>query len=142
MSMAAHPRRVRRSSSSSTTVWLLAIAGASAVAAAASPAAPVGLNAADALWCGALGLALPLAASRARRWPLIWMAGVASVAAVGGGTEAVLLVLGLLVLLGLMVFSERRSRIFAAAMAAVALQALLRGPVSYTHLTLPTILRV
>jgi hypothetical protein len=114
------------------------VAAVSAVVAALSPARPVDLRPADAFWCGLLGLAGPLMASRARRWAVLWAGGIAAVVGVGGDAVGIASTVALVVLLGLIAFSDRRDRLTAALVGAFAVQALLRGP-SYGPLGLPTI---
>ena len=120
---------------------LWAVATLSAVAAAVSGAEPVGLRPADALWCALLGAAIPLIASRAHRSPVLWAGAVAAVVGVGGDTVAKVSAVGLLVLIGVVAFSDRRDRLVLALLGALAVQALLRGP-SYGFVGLPTIVGV
>ena len=119
-----------------TAIWIIAVL--SGGAAALSPAEPVGLPIADALWCATLGVAVPLVASRARRWAMLWAGGVAAVVGVGGDTTAKVCTVVLLVLIGLITFSDRRDRLEAALLGAFAVQALLRGP-SFGFVGLPTL---
>jgi len=112
-----------------------------AVAGALSPARPVGLRLVDALWSAAFAVAVVLGASRARRLPTIWLAGVAGVVGVGGDPAG--LVTGVLSLLGAgaIVLTKTRERLLGAAVGLVASQALLRGP-SYGFVGLPTLVAV
>lgn len=107
-------------------LWL--IATISALEAAVSPARPVGFRAADVFWCALLGAAIPLIASRARRWALIGAGGVAAVVGIGGDSVGQASALALILLMLLVAFSDRRDRLVAALMGAFAVQALLRGP--------------
>ncbi len=113
----------------------------SAAAAAASPARPTGARPADALWCALLGATVPLVASRSRRIPLVWAAGVAAVMGIGGDAPTVALTLVLMVLGGFMTFSARRDRVLATAIGALVVQVLLRAP-SFGFVGLPTIVAV
>src|SRR6478609_1334443 len=70
-----------RRAGESYVVWAVAVAAA--VAAALSAASPTGLRSIDAMWCAALGALITIAASRARRWPTIWFAGVISAGSIG-----------------------------------------------------------
>lgn len=134
----ATPIRSRPSWPSPTSALVPGVAAASGVLAALSTASPVGLRAADALWCAALGVGVPLLSSRARRVPLVLAGGVAAVVGISGGGLALACSLGLVVLLGLVAFSDRRDPVVAALIGALAVQALLRGP-TYGVIGLPTI---
>ena len=108
-------------------LWV--ISAASALAAALSAASPVGAGLADVLWCALLGGAVVHLASRARRWALVWLGGIAAVVGIGGDVLGIVSTLALVVLVGLVaVTSERRDRLTAALLGAFAIQALLRGP--------------
>src|SRR5262245_29286401 len=72
---------VDRRSSDRYVVW--ALAAAAGVGGALSAAAPTGWRPADAVWCGAFAAIVTLAASRARRWPTLWFAGVVCAASIG-----------------------------------------------------------
>jgi len=117
-------------------VWT--IAAVSAVAAALSPAAPTGLRAADALWCGLIGGIVALAASRSRRWALAWLGGIAAVVGIGGDAVAVAFAVASIAVTLAVAASRRRDRLVGALLGAVAIQALLRGP-NYGFVGLPTI---
>lgn len=132
----AQRRRSPRREWTNRLVWV--VAAVSAVVAALSPARPVGLRAADVFWCGLLGLAVPLVASRARRWALLWAGAIAAVVGVGGDVVAKVSAVGVLVAMGLIAFSDRRDRVVGAVLGALAVQALLRGP-DYLFLGAPTI---
>src|SRR4051812_38561889 len=75
------PDPLERRGSERYVVWAVAVVAA--VVAALSSAAPTGLRVADALWCAALAGLVTVAASRARRWPTIWFAGVVSAGSLG-----------------------------------------------------------
>ncbi|MCU0312369.1 MAG: DUF4012 domain-containing protein [Acidimicrobiales bacterium] len=96
--------------------------------AAASGPRPTGSRIADLFWSAAFGLAVPLVASRARRWALIWAAGVAAAVGVSGDTGGKVAAGILVVLLVALAVSRRRDRVLAAVVGATAVQALLRGP--------------
>ena len=108
------------------------------VAAALSGAEPVGTTGFDSFWSALFAVTVVLGASRSRRLPTTWMAGIAGVVAVGGGTLAI--VLGVLSLLGAAViaFTGARERVLGALVGLVASQALLRGA-TYGPDGLPTI---
>ncbi len=121
-----------------TPTLIAVVAAVSAVEAALSPAQPVGLRAADAVWCALLGAGVVLAASRARRWALIWLGGLSAVVGISGDATAKVSAVVALLLVGIVVFSDRRDRLTAALIGAVAVQALLRGP-DYGFVGLPTV---
>ena len=105
-------------------VWAVAVVAA--VVAAGSSAAPTGLGVADAVWCGALAALVTLAASRARRWPTIWFAGVVSAGSLGSWWVVAGLVA--LALAFSTSFSPYRNRVIGALVGAIGVQALLRMP--------------
>ncbi len=117
---------------------MLVIAAVSAVLAALSPAEPVGLRLADAVWCGLLGAVVPMAASRARRWALAWLGGIAAIVGIGGDGVATVFAVGSIAATLAVAASKRRDRLVGALLGAVAVQALLRGP-SYGFIGLPTL---
>ena len=121
-----------------TPTVVLVIAAVSAVLAALSPAEPVGLRLADAVWCGLLGAVVPLAASRARRWALAWLGGIAAIVGIGGDGVAIVFAVGSIAATLAVAASKRRDRLVGALLGAVAVQALLRGP-SYGFIGLPTL---
>jgi hypothetical protein len=105
-------------------VWALAVVAA--LVAARSSAAPTGTDVIDMVWCAALGALVTVAASRARRWPTIWFAGVVSAGSLGSWW-----VLPALVGLGLAVstaYTSYRNRVLGAAVGAIGVQAMLRMP--------------
>jgi hypothetical protein len=87
----------------------------------------VGLRTADLVWCALLGFVVPLVASRARRWALIWAGGIAAVVGIAGDPAGRTSAIALLVLIGVVALSRRRDRVVAALLGAIAVQALLRG---------------
>ena len=107
------------------------IVAAGAVAAALAPAHPTGLSVVDALWCGALGGLVTLAASRSRRWPWFWLAGVAAAAALG--TVWVVAGLAALAVAFAAAFTRRRPRLLGATVGALSVQALVRLPAIGFH---------
>ncbi|HEY6531138.1 MAG TPA: DUF4012 domain-containing protein [Acidimicrobiales bacterium] len=108
------------------------------VLAAFGDARPVGVRWLDAIWSAGFAVALVLAASRARRMPTTWMAGIAGVVAVGGDPAGV--VFGVLSLAGAaaVAFTRSRERILGAVVGLVAGQALLRGT-TYGAAGVPTL---
>jgi hypothetical protein len=120
----APPVRYRRSDPATrNTIWLLA--AASGAAALLASGEPTGLTVVDAAWRVGFAVVVTLAASRARRWPAVWMAGLAT--AFAGGI-ALPLALGSFVAAGAGVFSSTRNRLLGAVTGALAVQALLRLP--------------
>ncbi len=130
--------RYRREHGLPVSPALAVLCAVSAVLAAFSGAHPVGVGWLDAVWSGAFAVAVVLAASRSRRFPTIWLAGVAGVVGVGGGGAG--LVFGVASLVGAVVtaFTTQRERLLGALVGVVATQALLRGP-SYGFTGLPTL---
>ena len=110
-------------------VWI--IAALAAVAAAMSPAAPTGMRAADAIWCGGLAALVTVAGSRARRWPTIWFAGVISAGSIGSWWVVAGLVA--LALAFSTAYSPYRNRLIGAAVGALGVQAMLRMPSQGFH---------
>lgn len=104
-------------------VW--ALAAASALGALLASGRPTGLVVVDALWRMALAVIVTLAASRCRRWPAVWLAGIAC--AFSGGA-ALVAAIGSFVLAAVGTFSRLRNRVLGAAIGALAIQALLRLP--------------
>jgi hypothetical protein len=103
-----------------------ALIAAAALVAAFSPAAPTGHRIIDALWCAALAALVTWAASRSRRWPWLWLAGVATAAGIGSwwalaGFAALALAMPA-------VYMRARGRAMGALIGALAVQALLRLP--------------
>ena len=88
----------------------------------------MGDRVADVVWCALVGGVVPIVASRARRTSLIWAGGVAAVVGVGGDAGGKVAAAALVVLLLSIAVSARRSRVTAAVLGGVAVQALLRGP--------------
>lgn len=110
-----------------TPTRLGVVAALSAVLAALSPARPVGVRAADVVWCALLGFVVPLVASRARRLALGWGGGVAAVVGIGGDLGAKAAAVALVALIVWVALTSRRQRLVAAVIGALAVQALLRG---------------
>ena len=95
------------------------------VAAMFAPGAPTGFSPIDLLFRAAFAAVVTFAASRARRWTWIVLAGVAAVASADGGWLVVAVIgLGVAVIGGLV----SRRRLLGAISAAIAVQALLRLP--------------
>ncbi len=123
------PPRTRSSRRPPTAAELWAIrafAAAAALIAVFSPAAPTGYRLVDALWCAALAAVVTLAASRSRRLPLIWFAGIITLGGVGS-----LWALAGLAGLGVAiagVATAHRSRLLGAAGGALATITMLRMP--------------
>ncbi|WP_208027742.1 DUF4012 domain-containing protein [Rhabdothermincola sediminis] len=103
-----------------------AVTAAAALAAVAAGGEATGLAVVDALWRAALAAVVTAAASRSRRWSWLWMAGLASAAAVGSPALIPSSAALLLALLG--VFQDRRNRVLGACIGALTIQALLRLP--------------
>ena len=122
-------------------VATLAIAGAMAIAGAFSPARPVGVRPADAVWAAALAGVVALAGSRARPGPLLWLAAITAAVGVRGDAAAIVLGVGALIGAVLLVAAGRRSAPAGAAIAGLAALALLWGP-SYGFSGLPSIVAV
>jgi hypothetical protein len=112
---------------------------ASAVGALLADPRPVGVQPADALWTAFAGAALVLVGSRSRRLPVVWLAGVAGVVGVGGDVAGG--VFGVLALAGaaLIAYSRYRDRMAGAAVAAVSMQALVRGPTADQAWVVPVV---
>ena len=121
-----------------TTGLVGTIAAVAAVAAALSPARPVGLRGADALWCALLGAVVVLAASRASRGSMAWLGGIAAVVGIGGDTTAIVCAIAVSVLIAIVALTDRPDPLLGALIGALAVQALLRGP-TYGFLGLPTL---
>jgi hypothetical protein len=117
---------------------VVVVATASGIGAALSPARPVGLRPADALWCALLGAAVPLVATAARRLPLAVLGIAAAIIGIGGTTAGQAAAVITLVLVGVIVFAKEPTPVEAALLGGFAVQSLLRGP-SYGFLGLPTI---
>jgi MFS family permease len=117
---------------------LVVLTFVAAVAAAISGAQPTGIGWLDAVWSAAFAVSAVLAASRARRLPTIWMAGIAGVASIGAGAAPA--AFGVLALLGAayIAFTPTRYRLVGALVGLVAAQALLRGQ-SYSFNAAPTL---
>lgn len=104
-----------------------------------STAAPTGLDVVDRLWCAAFVAGMTLATSRSRRYPCLWLAGVATAASVGSWW----LVAGAAALgcslVG--VFVDARNRVLGALIGALASLTLLHLPSTGFH-GLPTLIGV
>ncbi len=120
---------VERRAGDRYVVWTIAaVAGA---VAALSSAAPTGLRPADALWCAALAALVTVAASRARRWPTLWFAGVVSAGSIGSWWVVAALVA--LALAFSTAYSPYRNRLIGALVGALGVQAMLRMPAQGFH---------
>ncbi len=119
----------------------LAVAGAVAVAAAFSPARPVGVRPADAVWAAAFAGLVALAGCRSKAGALLWLAAITAVVSVRG--DAVAIGLGVAALLGALalIATGRRSAAAGGAVAGVSVLALLWGP-SYGFVGLPSIIAI
>ncbi len=117
----------RRRSLSPAELWVIrGLAAAAALIAALSSSAPTGLRLVDALWCAALAAVVTFAASRSRRMPLIWFAGIITLGGVGS-----LWALAALAGLGVAiagVASSHRSRLLGAISGALVSVTMLRLP--------------
>ena len=91
-----------------------------------APAHPTGVGFADVIWCAAFGALVTVAASRSRRWPWFWLAGVAAAGAAGSWWTVPALI-ALAVTFGA-TFTRHRSRLLGAGIGALAAQTLLRVP--------------
>lgn len=121
---AAEPVRYRRSQPYVRwAIW--GLAAAAALGAVLAPGRPTGLAVVDAAWRAALAVVVTMAASRSRRWPAVWMAGIAC--ALSGGVALVLAV-GSFALAAVGALGTLRNRLLGAAVGALAIQALLRLP--------------
>jgi hypothetical protein len=109
-----------------------------AVAAAFSPARPVGVRPADAVWAAAFAALVTLAGSRSKQGALLWLAGVTAVVSVRGDMVAVILGVAALVGAIAVVAAGRRSAAAGSAISGLAVLALLWGP-SYGFTGLPSI---
>lgn len=108
------------------TVW--AIASAAAVGAALSAARPTGWIVSDVIWRGGFAFVVVIAASKARRWTWLVLAGVTATAA-QGGPQLTLSLVALLVAFLAAAFDRRTqpiAPIIGAAVGALAIQVLLR----------------
>jgi hypothetical protein len=118
------PVRYRRSDPMMRwAIW--GMAGAAALGAILAPGRPTGIWLADAVWRAAFAVVLTLAASRSRRWPTVWLAGLSC--AFSGGLSLVLAV-GSFGLAAANAFGSLRNRLLGAGAGALAAQALLRLP--------------
>jgi hypothetical protein len=86
---------------------------------------PTGLWVVDALWRVGFAVVLTLAASRSRRWPAVWMSGIAL--ALSGGI-GLLFAVSAFVAATIGALGSVRNRLLGAAVGALAAQALLRLP--------------
>lgn len=104
-------------------VWVLA--AAAALGGVLASGQPTGTEAVDAFWRGAFAAVVTLAASRSRRWPCIWLAGLTTAVTTGWLLVFSLAALGAATV---GIFTRLRSRLLGAAIGALAVQALLRIP--------------
>jgi hypothetical protein len=123
----ARRRSRRRKASSLERLDLYGIVACSAVAALffTEPAA-TRFRAVDLAWSAGLAALVALAGSRAKRWSVIWLAGVGAAFAIGSVwaiPAALALALG-----GVIAIARKRNRILDAAIAALAVQSVLRFP--------------
>ena len=111
----------------------------SAVAGAASGVQPTGTWLPDVLWGAAFAAVVTMAASRARRGPLVWLATLAAAMSVTGSVAVA--ATGLLGLAGAVASTvpSRRGRLLGTVTALFAVQALLRAP-SFGPFAVPTLL--
>jgi hypothetical protein len=125
----SHPERDAAARARRTTELdrrLIAVtATGAAVAAAFAPGEPTGLTVVDVLFRAALAVAVTLAASRARRWTWIILAGVTALASTDGGWLWVAAAALVVAIVGGVV---SRRRLIGAVTGALAIQALLRLP--------------
>lgn len=108
----SEPRRRRRRTA--TPVQRLAVtvvASLTGLAVLFADAHPTGVGAVDAVQRVAVAVLLVLAASRARRWALVWASAVAAAASLGWGLLLGLIALGLSVFL---IGNNRRDRVYGA----------------------------
>ncbi len=104
-------------------IW--ATAGLAGLGAAFAPGSPAGVGVADVVFRAAFAVVVTLAASRARRWTWIILAGVTAVASADGGLLVLATVALVIAIVGGLV---SRRRLLGAISAALAVQALLRLP--------------
>ncbi len=131
-------KRKRRRKSSPVERWdlygiVVCAAGAGLLA---TDASATRFRAFDAVLVGAFAALVTLAGSRARRWSVIWLAGIAAAGAIGSiwaAPAAVALALG-----AVAAVSRKRSRILDAAIAGLAVQSVLHYPNFGPH-GLPTV---
>ena len=123
-------------------IGVVAVVGLAVLAGLLSPARPTGSAVADVCWNSLFVLVVMLAASRAKRVPVLWMLGVAAVVGVSGtatgatfGIAAVALALGLALLLP---STGRRARESGAIAGLVAAVAIVHGP-SFGPIGMPTV---
>ncbi|MBK5224748.1 MAG: DUF4012 domain-containing protein, partial [Acidimicrobiia bacterium] len=120
----------RRSRRRSVPRWQLyavaAVSVASAVGAALTDNEPTGHDLADTFWLVLLGAAVPLAASRARRWSVVVLATLTTMGS-GGGRQLLAAVAPLVVAVTMAVL-DRRHRVLGALVGAGSIQVLLRLP--------------
>lgn len=125
-----HERRSPRRRRSGPARWRLlvvaATCAASAVGVAVAHPEPTGSTVPDVAWALALGAIVPLAASRARRWSLLILAGVTAIAAQSFREHVVSL--AALALAMVETVLDRRERLLGAVIGAATIQVLVRLP--------------
>jgi hypothetical protein len=117
---------------------LTALCVIAAVAAGFADAHPVGVGWLDWFWSAAFAVSVVLAASRSRRMPTVWLAGVAGAVAVGGDAPAIVLGVASLAGAAAVALTRARERLLGALVGLIASQALLHGE-SYGVVGLPTL---
>jgi hypothetical protein len=117
--------RARKHTSELDRRLIAGVAGAAAIGAALAPGSPTGVGVADVLFRAAFAAVVTLAASRARRWTWIILAGVTALASADGGW---LLVAAAALAVAIVGGIVSRRRLIGAITGALAVQALLRLP--------------
>jgi hypothetical protein len=117
--------RARRTTTDLDHRLITATAALAAVAAAFAPGSPTGVGVADVVFRAAFAVAVTVAASRARRWTWIILAGVTALASSDSGWLVVAAIALVVAIVGGMV---SRRRLIGAVTGALAVQALLRLP--------------
>jgi len=112
-------------------LWVIVAVGA--LGAATASAHPTGSTLVDMAWCAAFGALVTLAASRSRRWPWFWLAGIAAAASLGAGAWVAALALVGLGAAFAAAFIRHRPRLVGALVGALSVQALLRLPALGFH---------
>lgn len=127
--------------------WLgiVAIVGLAVVCGLVSHAQPSGTGIVDAVWNTICAVVVIAAATRAGRWPLLWMLAIAAVLGVVGGVAAATAASAALVLLGILAWSTRisgsRARALGGVAGAVGLVAIGNAP-SFGPMGTPTVIAV
>ena len=109
-------------------VLLFTVIATSSALAALAAESPTGQPMADLLWRAALGALVPLVATWASRTALIWAAGVSAILAVGGAATTATASIAVLLLIAIVASVKRSNVIVSAAIGALVIQLLLRGP--------------